>query len=68
MRVSGVPTGVVFFMGVPRYMIRKLIEAFLKWFFCFKFSARFFYRMKFYQLAGEVFESRIIGYKAPDET
>jgi glycosyltransferase involved in cell wall biosynthesis len=56
-RESGIPAGSKCFRGVPRYMLRILIQRSLKWLLAYRSYARFYYKVRVWQAAGEIVEA-----------
>jgi glycosyltransferase involved in cell wall biosynthesis len=44
------------YLGVPRYLIRMLVEQTIRWVFSVSPRRRFFYKLQGYQIAGEIAE------------
>jgi len=56
-RKQRVPKTAICSTGIPRYLIRMLLEQTLRWIFSFNPRQRFYYKLQVYQTAGEVTES-----------
>jgi glycosyltransferase involved in cell wall biosynthesis len=56
-RESGLPPASKCWFGVPRYMLRKLVIGVLKWWFAYRASARFYYKVRVWRLFGEIVEA-----------
>lgn len=56
-RKSGIPKNSVHYLGVPRYLIRKLTMQIPSWFFSVGSRKRFYHKLQVYQSFGEVCEA-----------
>ena len=56
-KMESISKNAVCYFGVPRYFFRILLESFLKWFFTFNAQKRFYNKLHFYLIAGEIAES-----------
>jgi len=55
-RMASLPEKLPTYFGVPRYLFRKLIEAFLTWTFTFNPDRRFYHKLQTYRFIGEISE------------
>ena len=55
-RCDGKPKGAVCYCGIPRYWIRKWLEASLRWFLAVGPQRRFYYEMRSYTAMGAISE------------
>ena len=57
-RIEQNPEGAIYYFGVPRYLFRQLLEGLANWIFCPNRKRRFYYKLKVYEIAGQIAESR----------
>ena len=58
MRMQGAPPGAVRYFGVPRYLVRSLLEDALRWTFAINPQRRVYYGFHVWQDLGEIQEAR----------
>jgi glucosyl-dolichyl phosphate glucuronosyltransferase len=56
MRSDQPPEGIVYWFGVPRYLLRRILTKIMKWFLAFEAQKRFCCKLEVYQVAGEIVE------------
>jgi glucosyl-dolichyl phosphate glucuronosyltransferase len=57
-RFEKVPDGAIYYFGAPRYLYRGLVEKALRWICSFQPKKRFYYELRMWWLAGQIFEIR----------
>lgn len=57
-RLEGFPRIMVFYLRVPRYLFRSLIENTVKWLVSVEPKRRFYYKLQLYIVAGTILEAR----------
>jgi glucosyl-dolichyl phosphate glucuronosyltransferase len=57
-RLLGIPPGTVYYFGIPRFMLRTLVEELTRWLFAIDRRKRFFHKLKVYERMGEIQEAR----------
>ena len=56
-RVDGIPASSIRCFGLPRYLLRSLVEFFLKWIGTLNSQRRFYYKLQLFRVAGEITEA-----------
>lgn len=56
-RMEGIPGGATLYFGIPRYYFRNFVAILVKWACCLSRKRRFYYKLRLYQVAGQIAET-----------
>ena len=56
-RKQPIPDALTGFRGIPKYLVRMLLEQTIRWILAYNPKRRFYYKLQAYQTAGEITES-----------
>lgn len=63
---KGIPDNTICYFGIPRYLLKQLLESFIRWNLSTDSQKRFYHKLRFHWVLGEIVESYKMNRSASD--